>query len=106
MKSFAKPPETIKNVMEIIMIALDYPKKEQNEWKNSLKLMANPTKLQTTLINYDFSKASPAMVKKVRTIIQSADNKLDVEAVSKVSSAAKDMMQWVYDWLSAAEANL
>ena len=55
------------------------------------------------MTTYDFSKATPAMIKKVRAVIN--EHGLSYDMVKSKSSAASDIMQWVLDWIDAAEAS-
>ena len=55
------------------------------------------------LTNYDFTKATSLMVKKVKAIIR--ENELNPAFVATKAEAAGSVMRWVEDWLDAAEAS-
>lgn len=88
-KSFKKPPEAVRIVMEAVCILMG----SKTDWDAAKKLLGDLNFIEK-LKTFDKDNISPAILKKLSKYI--ADPVMAVEAVKKVSKAATSLCMWVH----------
>ena len=86
-KSFSKPPQLIKTVMEAVCVM----KGVKPDWVNSKKQLSD-SKFLGSLIDYDKDSIMESTLKKLKKYTDMED--FNPEKVGKVSSAAKGLCMW------------
>ena len=88
-KAFPKPPAAVMTVMEAVCLLLG----EKMDWDTAKVVLGRGT-FMSELLNYDKGNVSPVVLKKLQRYI--SDPTMEVEAVGRVSSAAKTLAIWVH----------
>ena len=88
-KSFPKPPPAVVTVMEAVCLLLG----EKMDWDTAKQVLSRGT-FMDELINYDSANVPPDKLKKLVKYIENPA--MAVEAVGRVSSAAKTLAIWVH----------
>ena len=88
-KSFPKPPPAVVTVMEAVNLLLG----EKMDWDTAKAVLSRST-FMDELLNYDSGNVPPDRLRKLVKYIQ--DPSMAVEAVGRVSSAAKTLAIWVH----------
>ncbi len=88
LKSFAKPPQAVKLVMEAVCVLMGCAP----TWAESKRLLCGASFL-STLATFDRDSVSPARLRKLRKYLRMQE--LVPEAVKKVSTAAEGLMRWL-----------
>lgn len=87
MKSLAKPPALVKQVMNSFCVLLG----AKQEWAEAQKLMANSKSFLNLLINFDKDNCPLAAAKKSRKVL----GDVTVEHAKKVSLASSGLTEWI-----------
>tara|TARA_B110000091_G_C13815478_1_gene477476 strand:- start:105 stop:4382 length:4278 start_codon:yes stop_codon:yes gene_type:complete len=88
-KAFASPPDAVKMVMEAILILFGRP----TDWKSAKGLLSEMN-FMDQLVKFDKDNIPKKLVKKVSKYTK--QDMFSVEAVGKVSLAAKSLCMWVH----------
>jgi len=88
-KAFSSPPDAVKMVMEAILILFGRP----TDWKSAKGLLGEMTFMEQ-LVKFDKDNIPSKYIKKCRKYTK--QDCFSVEAVGKVSSAAKSLCMWVH----------
>ena len=88
-KSFPKPPPAVVTVMEAVCLLLG----ETMDWDTAKVVLGRGT-FMSELLNYNKDNVPAPVLKKLQKYI--ADPAMAVEAVGRVSSAAKTLATWVH----------
>ena len=90
-KNFAKPPEMVQVVMEAVCILLG----RDTDWK-SAKALLQESNFMDQLKNYDKDNIPKKRIKKINGKKYVKNPKFTVEAIAKVSTAAKSLCMWIH----------
>ena len=88
-KSFPKPPPAVVTVMEAVCLLLG----EKMDWDTAKQVLSRGT-FMDELLNYDSGNVPPDRLRKLAKYIENPA--MAVEAVGRVSSAAKTLAIWVH----------
>ena len=99
MKSFAKPPQDIKELG--VAISLMFGAKNEQEWSTFTKLMANPQEFVKNMKSYNFEQMKPALRKKVEAKIATLGG---FENMVKKGKAAGECFAFIEGMLEATKS--
>jgi dynein heavy chain len=88
-KSFTTPPPAVATVMEAILILFG----RATDWKTAKGLLGEMNFMEQ-LVKFDKDNIAPKKIKKLNKYIKNPI--MEVDAVAKVSSAAKSLCMWVH----------
>merc|ERR1711871_444313 len=88
-KSFTTPPPAVATVMEAVCILFGRP----TDWKTAKGLLGEMNFMEQ-LVKFDKDNIAPKKIKKLGKYIKNPV--MEVEAVAKVSTAAKSLCMWVH----------
>ncbi|VDI05828.1 Hypothetical predicted protein [Mytilus galloprovincialis] len=89
LKSFTKPPQLVKMVMEAVCILLN----RTPSWEQSKKLLSDVNNFMQQIQNYDKDNISPEVITKIRNEYTS-DPEFSVEKAKNVSMAIWKLCSW------------
>ena len=68
MKSFVNPPKAISEVLSIIMLIFDFPKKDLGQWDKQKKLLSD-IKFFEKMKKYEFDKVKKEKLDQVQNLM-------------------------------------
>mmetsp|Transcript_25558 Transcript_25558/g.31011 ORF Transcript_25558/g.31011 Transcript_25558/m.31011 type:complete len:150 (+) Transcript_25558:209-658(+) len=89
-KSFAAPPQPVKELFESVLVCLG---ESDVSWNNSRKQMGNPPAFIEKLIKFDPATVDAQMIRKLDKYIDRPS--FEMEKMKKVSKACAGVLTWV-----------
>ena len=96
LKSFANPPKLVVTVCSALHMILNHKITEKDSWKE-FKKQATDTAFLATLKNFNAQEIKPKQLEVVKAFLKenNLDKQEDNKKVAKVSSAMKEIHQWI-----------
>lgn len=88
-KSFSKPPDVVRIVTEAVCVLLG----EKADWETSKRVLSDPNFMRR-LYDYDKDNIPSATLRKLKRYLE--DPLMQIENVSKASSAARSLCLWCF----------
>ena len=105
MKSFVNPPKAISEVLSIIMLIFDFPKKDLGQWDKQKKLLSD-IKFFEKMKKYEFDKVKKEKLDQVQNLMDKSTIKggFNYETIKKVSVPTGSLCNWIQNWHAAGSA--